>query len=1216
MERQEQRFSVLTISRVWLIGVVCIPRPARERELKRFFDRAMRKEHGGKAGESAGRRRRKLQSPHPRSLSALASPTVPSVPSSLGSPHWDVTVRRSLTPLHSFLSHTQNHAAPRSSVMSEPGDDEQQQQQQALADEDQQQRDAEAAAEQQPEEEEVAAEEQAAVEEEEQQGEASIDEQQPVEQEGEPAEDEAAAAPDAEQADAAEEVQAPAEEEEVAADDAAAAAPEDHAEGQPSAERSQHDDAEAAAVDEQPEGAEGEEQPAEAELAAAQAASSEEAQPEQHEEDAQATTAGETGDAADDDHKQQETSDTNREEGTGGEEQQPEAEAAAEPEAEAEADAAQEPEPEPEVVQPPPDFSHLSGLELAKAQALHAHMQRMAALDRRMAEEDAYDVAMSAAIQEERIRFLEEADQQFDDDAELLGSVQPLPMDAAALNATRAEVEALRMQAADSVISVPPSLDELEDDAVVIDSIDIDEVRLEEQLVEAARVQRLKDDSAGFLARVEALKRRDIETKHRNDALHAALLEDVAKRKQLLGSSSTAWQEQQDKAFLKAQALLSAALETQKRLITNEYGTLEEVRPLNPDGRVRESPQAGAPRLLTLKIDCLRAIKNKLPGGFYVVLVTIYDRLGGHPLRWCTLGDSSGIAHSAMTPAPQRHGGKFYNLELQFNQESNLLALACPSLREGKPGNVVMFEVVSVRGGKHLTDRVLAWGAFPLMSADRALIHGRFKVPLFRGEINHALDKYSALSERLSTDIDYWLANLYFEATPIPVKASYEWSFKYGLPLRRQAAIMYKIDVAAIMGKGPAAKSGIGGFGKYSYGNSNTDGDKSDASGGSGGIGSGGPARISTPNLPSAGGTGSGGRGGSDTDLGPFGRHKGGAGGPQDLRGGGGVDEFILPSDLAAGEGNDLARKLASRERAKELRQYKHSITNPEADIPVSAAHEKLSFLWSELLGDLSLSRSQTLEFWSTLFLFVLAFWLRIYVHYFGQYLWLTSSWRNNYAVYEFTVTPTRCILRYQVEPLESVMTQAMVLVIGVVSNQLTLLGLILFSSLCFRAVGAYSDAFFRFLLVYAINVLFDPLFITLMDVFEQKWEDGDYFKIYHAYQSQYHGGAEGSIGYAGGFLTIVLAAILCAVSLVILFIYLTRLHMHGRMLDVYHRLHSDEGTFFVPNDLELSVRTLKYILAKSKKWTGFHGTRRKVLVRSTTHTHRRGTTSAREPAR
>lgn len=1102
--------------------------------------------------------------------------------------------------------------------MSEPGDDEQQQQPLA-ADADEQQQADEVA--EQPQEEEVAVEEAAA--EEEQQGEASIDDdaQQPVEQqqeEGEPAED--AAAAEAEPEAAAEEEEAQAEEQEVAADDAGAA--EDHAEGQPSAERSQHEDPDAAAVEEQPEGAEGEEQqPAEAELAPAVAASSEEVQSEEQHEDEQATTADTTGETGDE-HKEQETSDTNREEGTA-EEQQPDAEAdaAADPEAEAAAEAAAEPEPEPEVVQPPPDFSHLSGLELSKAQALHAHMQRMAALDRRMAEEDAYDVAMSAAIAEERVRFLEEADQQFDDDAELLGSVQPLPMDAAALNATRAEVEALRMQAADAVISVPPSLDELEDDAVVIDSIDIGEVRLEEQNVEAARVQRLKDESAGFLARVEALKRRDIETKLRNDAMHAALLEDVAKRKQLLGSSSTAWQEQQDKAFLKAQALLSAALETQKRLITNEYGTLEEVRPLNPDGRVRESPQQGAPRLLTLKIDCLRAIKNKLPGGFYVVLVTIYDRLGGHPLRWCTLGDSSGIGHSAMTPAPQRHGGKFYNLELQFNQESNLLALACPSLREGKPGNVVLFEVVSVRGGKHQSDRVLAWGAFPLMSADRALIHGRFKVPLFRGEINHALDKYSALSARLSTDIDYWLANLYFEATPIPVKASYKWSFQYGLPLRKQTAIMYKIDVASIMGK---AKGGVGGagagagaFGKYSYGNSNSssdNGEKPDgSSGGSGGIGSGGPARISTPNLPSAGGTGSGGRG-SDNELGPFGRRKGGAG-QSDRRGGGdggGADEFILPSDLAAGEGNDLARKLAARERAKELRQYKHSITNPEADIPVSAAHEKLSFLWSELLGDLSLSRSQTLEFWSTLFLFVLAFWLRIYVHYFGQYLWLTSSWRNNYAVYEFTVTPTRCILRYQVEPLEAVITQAMVLVIGVVSNQITLLGLILFSSLCFRAVGAYSDAFFRFLLVYSLNVLCDPLFITLMDIFEQRWEDGDYFKIYHAYQSQYHGGAEGSIGYAGGFLTIVLAAILCVVSLVILFIYLTRLHMHGRMLDVYHRLHSDEGTFFVPNDLELSVRTLKHILAKSKKWTGFHGTRRKVLVSDTEQTRKRAATRAR----
>jgi hypothetical protein len=41
----------------------------------------------------------------------------------------------------------------------------------------------------------------------------------------------------------------------------------------------------------------------------------------------------------------------------------------------------------------------------------------------------------------------------------------------------------------------------------------------------------------------------------------------------------------------------------------------------------------GAPRLVRLRVDYLRAIKNKLHGGQYAMMVTLYDRLGGHPIR-------------------------------------------------------------------------------------------------------------------------------------------------------------------------------------------------------------------------------------------------------------------------------------------------------------------------------------------------------------------------------------------------------------------------------------------------------------------------------------------------------------------------------------------------------------------------------------------------------
>jgi len=854
-----------------------------------------------------------------------------------------------------------------------------------------------------------------------------------------------------------------------------------------------------------------------------------------------------------------------------------------------------------------PDFSGLEGVELTKAQEAYAHRRRLAALERRLALEDEQDRALTAAMHEERMRYMEEAEQQFEDDAELLGSVQPLPLDPAALDATKAAVDALRAQAERDIVDTHAlELEESPAEALVLDSIDLEEVRATEAALEAHRVQALQDESGMFLARIEALKRREAEAKQRAETLHADLLDDFAKRRALLGSSSSQWQDAQDRAFDKTQLYLSAALEAQKKLVTAEYGRLEPAALLTPDGRPREPPQANAPRILSLKVDCLRAIKNKLPGGFYVVLVTLYDHLGGHPIRWSALKDGSGIHHSAMTPAPQRHGGKFYNLELCFGQESNLLTLACPSLSQARPNNVLLFELVSVRGGRHRADRVVAWGAFPLTHPRGELLRGRFKVPLLRGPVDTQMDKYAHLSERLGANIDYWLCNLYFEATPIPCKAVYSWG---GLRLN---SLQYKIDRAALtrgehfkkdagvgatslpsaagaFGGGGVGFGGTGGAGGFG---SSTDGDT---------LGSGGPVRLSTPNLPSAGGTGignpflqaKGGRGPSGLGLGggsSLGFKKTGPGGGKPD----GTDTFILPSDLLSGSGSDLARKVAARERAKELRAYKHSITTPEADIPLRGFKDKARFVWAEVVGDLGWSRMGTLEFWSQVALLVICFWLRIYIHYFGQYHWIRTSWENKHAVYQFDVEATRCILRYQVEPLNAVMTEAMVMVVGVVSNQLAFLGLILATKAVLMLTGRMSDAIFRFLLAFGINTLLDPLLICLLDVAHANWAHGDYFKLFHVYEAVDR--AE-DLGYAAAFLTLALVALLMVVSLVLLLGYITRLHMDGRMLDVYHRLSADEGAIFVPNDLELSVRTLRYILAKSRKWGGFHGTRRQVLL-------------------
>ena len=59
------------------------------------------------------------------------------------------------------------------------------------------------------------------------------------------------------------------------------------------------------------------------------------------------------------------------------------------------------------------------------------------------------------------------------------------------------------------------------------------------------------------------------------------------------------------------------------------------------------------------------------------------------------------------------------------------------------------------------------------------------------------------------------------------------------------------------------------------------------------------------------------------------------------------------------------------------------------------------------------------------------------------------------------------------------------------------------------------------------------------------------------------------------------------------LYNYLIHVHMNGRMLDVYKRLHGTSEDFFCPHDFEVTYAEIAYICEKARKWThprGKHG--------------------------
>ena len=70
------------------------------------------------------------------------------------------------------------------------------------------------------------------------------------------------------------------------------------------------------------------------------------------------------------------------------------------------------------------------------------------------------------------------------------------------------------------------------------------------------------------------------------------------------------------------------------------------------------------PQPIQVKINCIRGLKDKIPVGRYSLMVSLYDRIGGHPMQWSNLdGSRWGTA-----TLPVAHSGKYFNSELKIDQ--------------------------------------------------------------------------------------------------------------------------------------------------------------------------------------------------------------------------------------------------------------------------------------------------------------------------------------------------------------------------------------------------------------------------------------------------------------------------------------------------------------------------------------------------------------------
>jgi hypothetical protein len=311
--------------------------------------------------------------------------------------------------------------------------------------------------------------------------------------------------------------------------------------------------------------------------------------------------------------------------------------------------------------------------------------------------------------------------------------------------------------------------------------------------------------------------------------------------------------------------------------------------------------------------------------------------------------------------------------------------------------------------------------------------------------------------------------------------------------------------------------------------------------------------------------------------------------------------------------GHPLSAGWTELRDTREMAEYSVSIAaDPSAKrrnkIPGAIVTSKLRYMWLELFGDVS-NRYMlgTLEFWTTICISLFALWLRIYVHYLAQYLYLQSI---PTPVYGYNGNALDVIFKYSSESISNSNEIALV-ALGPISLMVVFSAVMFFASLFYRFSDYLPLVLSKFFAAFGMACVFDPVLTFLVDLLYHNYDcesvnsaciedytsnacdcfEGDFIKLWNRMER-----LEGS-GITGGIITIIVYIATTIVSAQLLYHYLVYIHRDGNILDLWRRINAPEEEFFLPHDFEVSSKELAQICKKVKTWRGPSGFTRILTV-------------------
>nr|XP_023420458.1 uncharacterized protein LOC101787516 [Cavia porcellus] len=252
-----------------------------------------------------------------------------------------------------------------------------------------------------------------------------------------------------------------------------------------------------------------------------------------------------------------------------------------------------------------------------------------------------------------------------------------------------------------------------------------------------------------------------------------------------------------------------------------------------------------------------------------------------------------------------------------------------------------------------------------------------------------------------------------------------------------------------------------------------------------------------------------------------------------------------------------------------------------------------LHFVRMSVFSELQFAQWQSPGFWYTLLLMASLCFLRLCLHYFGQWLFLQAI---STPVTKFHLYPYTVELCYQWSSL-SIAEELAVIVAGPLMLNAVVFLLVLIRWGCQLLFASCPDVLSKLIITMGLWTVLDPPAVFVVDTFlgrlvhSEEAPTADAAKLYWMFvRSQ-------QSGILGASITVLLYIFLFIISSLIFYMYCLRLHNDSWISDAFQRIHSEETKFFMPYDLEISNQELSYIVKRSEQWRGINGERRKVAV-------------------